>query len=89
MLPLAVIVGALALGTFLSAQDKPTYTAEMMRKRIGGGGTAVTNCVLPDKTERPVNTTVTVDGKSYRCVDVLDQNFQWIGVGWTPVSPQR
>lgn len=92
MLPVVVIVGAVAFGSFVSAQDKPTpkptYTSEMMRMRITGGGTGITNCVLPDKTERAVNTTVTVDGKSYRCVEMLDQNFQRIGVAWTPVQQQ-
>ena len=92
-LPLAVIVGALALGNHVTAQDpptpKPTYTSETGRLRIsGGGGTSATRCALPDKTEREVNTTVTVDGRSYRCVQVLNRNFQWIGVAWTPVSPQ-
>jgi len=51
----AVIVGALAFGNYVSAQDKPTpkptYTFETMRMRIKGGGTGSTNCVLPDKTE--------------------------------------
>jgi len=115
MLPLAVIVGTLAFGTYVSAQDKPTpkptYTSETMLKRINGdtstpkptytseemlkrinGGTAAAldavNCVLPDKSERAANTTVTVDGRTFRCVEVLDSNFKRRGVAWTPVSPQ-
>jgi hypothetical protein len=97
-LPVAVIVGAFAFGTCLSAQDKPTpkptYTSEAMLKRIRDGGAATAdradavNCVLPDKTERPVNTAVTVAGRTYRCVEVLDENFQRRGVAWTPVAPQ-
>ena len=72
---------------------KPMYTAEAMLRRIGGSAATsdrvdAVNCVLPDKTERAVNTTFTVDGRTYRCVDVLDQNLQRRGVAWTPVSPQ-
>lgn len=90
MLPLAVIVSALAFGAYVSAQDKPVYTAEAMRKRIQGTATVseVQRCVLPDNTQRAVNTSVTVDGKSYRCVVMLDQNFLPLGVAWTPVDRQ-
>ena len=86
MLPLAVIVGAFACGTDLSAQDKPLYTVEAMLRRIGAA-TAVAdanNCVLPDKAERPVNTTVTFEGRTFRCVEVLDENLQRRGVAWSP-----
>jgi hypothetical protein len=93
MLPLAVIVGALAVGNHVAAQDtptpKPTYASGTGRLRIlGGGGTSARRCALPDTTERELNTTVTIDGKSYRCVQVLNQHFQWIGVAWTPVPSQ-
>jgi hypothetical protein len=96
MLPVAVIVGAFAFGNYVLAQDKPTpkptYTSEAMLKRISGGTATVldvVNCVLPDKTERAVNTTFSeLDGRTYRCVVVLDQNFQRRGVAWTPVVPQ-
>jgi hypothetical protein len=90
ILTVVVIVGAVALGSYVSAQDtptapKPVYTATVMRARISGD--LRDRCVvLPDKTERLVNTTVTVDGKSYRCVEVLDWNFQRVGVAWTPVQ---
>ena len=90
MLPVVVIVGAIALGSYVSAQDapsapKPVYTAEAMRARISGNVPGQ-RCFLPDRAERAVNTTVTVEGKSYRCVAVLDWSFQQIGVAWTPVQ---
>jgi hypothetical protein len=98
MLPVAVIVGAFAFGNYyVSAQDrptpKPTYTPEAMLKRIRDANAGfildAVNCVLQDKTERAVNTTFTeLDGRTYRCVVVVDQNFQRRGVAWTPVSPQ-
>ena len=97
MLAVAVIVSAFAFGNYVSAQDKPTpkptYTTEVMLKRIRDASAAtpldVVNCTLPDKTERAVNTTFTeLDGRTYRCVVVLDQNFQRRGVAWTPVAPQ-
>ncbi len=105
ILRLAVIVGACAVGTSVSAQDnpaptpsaKPTYTAEAMRNRVRRAVPTTPvlpptvldalNCVLPDKTERAVNTIVTVNGRSYRCVEVLDQNFNRRGVAWPPVDP--
>jgi hypothetical protein len=100
MLPVAAMVGAFAFGNYATAQDnpaptsKPRYTAEAMRQRMSAGSAApmdrpdAMNCVLPNGSERAVNTTVTVDGRTYRCVEVLDQNFQRRGVAWTPVSPQ-
>ena len=70
---------------------KPTYTSEAMLRRIRGSadttGADTMNCAGP-VTEHPVNTTVTVEGRTYRCIAVLDQNFQRRGVAWTPVSPQ-
>lgn len=74
MLPVAVVVGAFACGTHVSAQQKPTT------ERTDAG------CVLPDKVERAVNATVTVDGRTYRCVEVLDENLQPRGVAWTSAS---
>ena len=97
MLPVAAIVGAFAFGNYyVAAQDKPTpkptYTPEAMLKRIRPESTATVldgrSCVLPDETERGVNSPVTVDSRTYRCVEVLDQRFQPLGVAWTPVSPQ-
>ena len=91
MLPVVVIVGAVALGSYVSAQDTPTspkpwYSSAEMRKRISGD--IPDTCVLFDKTEHRVNTTVTVAAKTYRCVTVLDQNLQRIGEAWTPVQQQ-
>jgi hypothetical protein len=76
MLPVAIIVGAFALGNSVSGQDNltPGPRADSM------------TCVLPDRTEHAVNTAVTVDGRTYRCVEALDQDFQPRGVAWTPVS---
>ena len=89
MLSLAVIVSAVAFGNYLSAQDKPRYTAEAMRERVRRPTVPeIQRCVLPDNTQRAVNTSVTFDGKSYRCVVMLDQNFLPLGVAWTPVDPQ-
>jgi hypothetical protein len=99
MLPVAAaIVGALAFGNYyVSAQDeptpKPTYTSEAMLRGIRAASAAtaldVVNCTAPDTTQRAVNTTFTeLDGRMYRCVVVLDRNFQRRGVAWTPVSPQ-
>lgn len=92
MLALAVIVGALAFGDYVSAQDKPVvvgkprYTAEAMRQRISGTPTAP--CRLADKTEHPISTTVAFAGRTYRCVTVLDENFNPVGAAWTAVDPQ-
>ena len=97
MLALAVIVGAFGLGNYVSAQDKPAptpksvYTSEAMLRRISGSAPFVldvNNCVLPDKTERAVNATVTVGDRAYRCVEVLDHNFQRRGVAWIVATPQ-
>ena len=91
MLPVFVIVGAVALGSYVSAQDKPVvvgkprYTADAMRKRVSGD-TAVT-CRLADQTEHLVSTTVAVGGKTYRCVTMLNENFDPVGAAWTPAQP--
>jgi len=89
---------------YLSAQGAPTPTptptpkiyvrpeAERLRQLRGADAATpldVVNCTAPDTTERAVNTTFTeLDGRMYRCVVVLDRNFQRRGVAWTPVSPQ-
>jgi len=92
MLPVVVLVAAVALGSFVSAQDKPVvvskprYTTDVMRKRISGE-TPVT-CRLADKTEHLVTTEVAVGGRTYRCVTVLDENFNAVGAAWTPVLEQ-
>lgn len=91
MLPVVVIVGAVALGSYVSAQDKPVvvgkprYTTDAMRRRVSGD-TAVT-CRLADKTEHLVSTTVAVGGKTYRCVTVLNESFDPVGAAWTPAQP--
>jgi hypothetical protein len=80
---------------------RPRYTSEAMLKRIGSAARDVAaargldarlrfdepTCFLPDKTEHLVETTVTVEGRTYRCVDILDRQLQSSGVAWTPVSP--
>ena len=84
------IICTVALGNYLFAQDKPTvvdkprYTAADMRKRISGD--IPVTCVLADKTQYLVDTTVAVAGKTYRCVRVLDENLQPSGAAWTPVQ---
>jgi len=89
MLPVVVMVAAVALGSYVSAQDKPVvvskprYTTDVMRKRISGD--AAVTCRLADKTEHLVTTTVAVGGKTYRCVTVVNENFSPIGAAWTPV----
>ena len=103
MLPVAAIVGAVAFGHYVSAQGTPTPTPtsppiynrpEAVRLRQLSGADAATpldvvNCTAPDTTQRAVNTTFTeLDGRMYRCVVILDRNFQRRGVAWTPVSPQ-
>lgn len=96
ILPLAVIAGAFALGPCVSAQDnhtpKPPYTFETMLERIRGDngatdGANARNCVVRDNTQLvPLNGTLTVRGRTYRCVEVLDQKLQPRGVAWTPGS---
>jgi hypothetical protein len=89
MLPVVVLVGGIALGSYVSAQDKPVvvskpqYTTDVMRKRISGD--APVTCRLADKTEHLVTTAVAVGGKTYRCVTVLNENFSLVGAAWTPV----
>jgi hypothetical protein len=56
-----------------------------MLKRIAGHDVV---CALADKTERLMNQTVTVDGTTYRCAQVLDENLRPIGVAWTRVLPE-
>ena len=92
MLPVVVLVGAVALGSYASAQDKPVvvsqprYTADAMRKRISSETPAT--CRLADKTEHLVTTAVAVAGKTYRCVTVLDENLKSAGAAWTPVQQE-
>ena len=92
MLTIAVIAAAVAFGSYASAQDKPVvvskprYTADAMRKKISGDGGAT--CVLADKTEHPVTTTVAFAGKTYRCVEVLDEHLRPNGAAWTHTSSQ-
>ena len=91
MLPVVVLVGAVALGSHVSAQNKPVvvskpqYTTDVMRKRISGD--APVTCRVADKTEFLVTTAVALGGKTYRCVTVLDENFNPVGAAWTPVEP--
>jgi hypothetical protein len=90
MLSALVIVGAVAVGGYTSAQDnpaspKPPYTNPAMVRIFGH---TPVSCVLPDKTDRPVDSVVAVDGRTYRCVEVLSPEFFPLGVAWTPVSPQ-
>ena len=92
MMAVVVLVGAVALGSYVSAQDKPVvvskprYTTDVMRKRISGK--APETCRLADKTEHLVTTAVAVGGRTYRCVTVLDENFNALGAAWTPVLEQ-
>ena len=92
-LPVVMVLCAWPLGNYIVAQDKsaapkPTYTSVEMRKRIREGDTPVTCLLAADKTERLVNTTVTVGGKTYRCVSVLDEHLTRVGAAWTPVFPE-
>ena len=57
-----------------------------MRQRVSGS--AASTCALFDKTQHPVNATVTVAGNTYRCVTVLDENLNRTGAAWTPVSSE-
>jgi hypothetical protein len=89
-LPVIVTIWAVACGSSLAAQEapaspKPQYTSVEMRMRIAG---RTVTCALADGTERRMNETVTVDGVTYRCAVVLDENLRPTGVAWTPVLPQ-
>ena len=90
MLLVVGLIGAVVLGSDASAQDKPVvvskprYTADAMRKKINAE-TPVT-CRLADKTEYPVTTAVAFAGKTYRCIMVLNENFNPVGAAWTPVE---
>jgi hypothetical protein len=66
----------------------PLYASEAMlrRDRDAAATRDGVNCMLPDQTERPVNPTVAVDGRTYRCVELLDENFAPRGAAWTPVA---
>lgn len=91
-LPVVLILCAWPLGNYIGAQDapaapKPPYTSVEMRKRISGD-IPVTCLLAADKTEHLVNRTVTVAGKTYRCVSVLDEHLTRVGAAWTPVSPE-
>ena len=88
-LSVILIVAAAALGSYVSAQDKPVvvseprYVTDAMRKRISGD--APVTC-LADKTEHLVTTAVAVSGKTYRCVTVFNENFSPVGAAWTLVE---
>ena len=86
---IAAFVGVMTVVGSVSAQDepawpKPLYTSEAMLKRIGSSDPALRplSCAFRDDTQRAVNTTVTVDGKTYRCVQVFNSNLQPTGFGW-------
>jgi hypothetical protein len=87
MLSVTVLLGAIALGTYVSAQDtpvvtsRPRYTAADMRKQVSGEFPRT--CSLPDKTTHLVTTVVTFAGKMYRCVEVFDENLRVSGAAWT------
>ena len=89
MLPVVALVGAVAFGSYASAQDnpvvvsKPIYTVEVFRQRISG---IPVTCRLADKAEHPVTTIVAAGGKTYRCVTVLDESLNPVGAAWTPVQ---
>jgi hypothetical protein len=51
----------------------------------GRGVAGLSECALPDGSTRRVNTTVTIRGWTYQCVEVLDSNLRRSGVGWTRV----
>ena len=90
MLPVVGIVAAIGFVSYVSAQDKPVvvgkppYTAEAVRKRVSGE--IPRTCVLADKTEHLVGTTVATTGKRYRCVTVFNENFAPVGAAWTAVE---
>lgn len=74
--------------TQISPQPKPFYTSEAMLRRIGGGNAATSRGDVARCDLSTMNTNVSVDGRTYRCVEMLDGNFQPRGLVWTPVSPQ-
>jgi hypothetical protein len=90
MLAVVVLIGAVALGGYALAQDKPVvvtkpqYTTDVMRKRISGN--APVACRTADNAEFLVTTAVAVGGRTYRCVTVLDENFRPVGAAWTPAE---
>jgi hypothetical protein len=94
MLSVLAFVGAVALGTYASAQDtpvvvtKPTYTTQVLRARIGDDARSLrpATCRLADKAEHFVTTEVALGGRTYRCVTVVDVDFNPVGAGWTPVQ---
>jgi hypothetical protein len=81
-----VLLGAVALGSYASAQDtpvvvaKPRCTADAMRKQISG---ETVTCRLADKSEYLVTTAVAVGGKTYRCITVLNEKLEPAGTAWT------
>lgn len=86
LLVVAIICGV-ASASYVFAQDepavpKPQYTRLEALKRIRPD--IQISCVLSDKTEHLVSTTVTVAGRTYRCVTVLDENLNRVGAAWTP-----
>lgn len=93
ILPVVVLIGAVAFENYLFAQDKPVvvskpmprYTADAMRKKISGETSPT--CRLADRTEHLLTTEVALGGKTYRCVTVLDENLKPAGAAWTPVLP--
>jgi hypothetical protein len=69
-------------------QASPAFRFDPQKRPPVTSDRIVLKCGLPDKTERTVNTTVTLDGRTYRCVEVSDQiPGPRTGVAWTPVVP--
>src|SRR5688572_32335964 len=98
-LTFAAVVGVLALvgiGSAQAPQQQPNQTTELRQlveedleqaRQIQAARRPETagRCAMPDGTNRLVNTTVTFNGWSYRCVAVFNQNFKSTGVAWSLV----
>jgi len=93
-LSVLAFAGAVALGSYASAQDtpvvvkKPVYRTMIERARIGDEfrSDRPATCLVADRTGHFVTTEVAFGGRTYRCVTVVDENFRPAGAAWTPVQ---
>ena len=88
LLAAAVVVGVFVAAESVSGQagaPKPPATFEDMLKQIGGAsGDGGTGCVHRQTTTgHALNTSLTVDGRTFTCVAVLDHTLATRGMAWT------
>ena len=73
----------------LAAQAERERRELLQRLSPGAGAAGPSQCGMPDGTSRTVDTVMTFQGTTYRCVTVFDGNLVPAGVAWTRVQEQQ